>query len=235
MPNMNGIAEPICIAPGPPHVDLSTRPSILDDGSTTTEFVKKNMTDAHIANSMFEVLSLAINTASATCGPITKMLVLEFGVFKGISTNYIANLLPYSTVYGFDSFKGLPEDWRDGFPAGTFEFADDTYKLLKLQENIRLVVGWFDETLPSFIEHHTEPIALLHIDADLYSSAKTIFNLLKNQIVPGTVIVFDEYFNYPGWEEGEHKAFTEFIEETNRKFRYLTYNNLHEQVAVQIL
>lgn len=42
-------------------------------------------------------------------------VALEFGVGKGESTRIIAEHMP---VIGFDSFTGLPEDWRDGFPKG---------------------------------------------------------------------------------------------------------------------
>jgi len=47
--------------------------------------------------------------------------------------------------------------------------------------------------------------------------------------------VFDEYFNYPDWEKGEFKAFQEFITKTGRKYLYLTFNHLHEQVALKIV
>lgn len=52
------------------------------------------------------------------------------------------------------------------------------------------------------------------VTIDLYSSAKTILTLLKKQIVTGTVIQFDEYFNYPSFELHELKAFHEFLDET---------------------
>jgi hypothetical protein len=54
------------------------------------------------------------------------------------------------------------------------------------------------------------------------------------RIKSGTVIVFDEYFNYPGWQGGAFKAFKEFIAYSGLSYEYLTYNRLHEQVAVQI-
>ena len=40
-------------------------------------------------------------------------LVLEFGVASGSSITGIAGEMPHRTVYGFDSFEGLPEDWTD--------------------------------------------------------------------------------------------------------------------------
>lgn len=103
----------------------------------------------------------------------------------------------------------------------------------QVNENVRLVKGRFNETLPEFVKEHTEPCAFIHVDCDLYSSTKTIFDNLKNQIVSGTVIAFDEYFNYPGWQEGEYKAFMEYVEENNIEFEYIARTD-YEQVAVRI-
>lgn len=50
-----------------------------------------------------------------------------------------------------------------------------------------------------------------------------------------TVIVFDEYFNYDGWRQGEFRAFQEFVTEANLGYEYLTYNHRHQQVAVRII
>lgn len=78
-------------------------------------------------------------------------------------------------------------------------------------------------------------ISYLHIDSNLYSSAKTIFNFIGDRIVVGTIIVFDEYFNYPGWQNDEFKAFNEFIVENKLTYEYLTYNGNGEQVALKII
>lgn len=48
------------------------------------------------------------------------------------------------------------------------------------------------------------------------------------------MIVFDEYFNYSGWREGEFKAFQEFVARENLEFEYLNYNRKAEQVSVRI-
>ena len=157
-------------------------------------------------------------------------LYLEFGVYKGHSIKIIAENKPDKIVYGFDSFEGLPEDWRQGFLKGSFNVNG---ALPEVKENVQLVKGWFDETLPNFVKEHSEPCAFIHIDCDLYSSTKTVFNELKNKIVNGTVIVFDEYFNYIGWEHGEYKAFKEFLEETGLTCEYLSYTAT-EQAAVKI-
>src|SRR5436853_463234 len=69
----------------------------------------------------------------------------EFGVYQGASLRYIANQVPGVTVYGFDSFRGLPKAWN-GFPAGTF-----ATKVPPITKNTRLVIGWYNETLPYFV------------------------------------------------------------------------------------
>jgi hypothetical protein len=94
--------------------------------------------------------------------------------------------------------------------------------------------GWFCDTLPLFLDEHIESVRFLHVDCDLYSSTKTIFSALADRLVSGTIIVFDEYFNYPGWQECEYKAFMEFVS-TGRHFEYLAYNCRSEQVAVRLL
>jgi hypothetical protein len=58
-------------------------------------------------------------------------------------------------------------------------------------------------------------------DSDIYSSARTIFECLGKRIASGTVIVFDEYLNYPNWERHEHRAWQEFLVESGRRARYL--------------
>jgi hypothetical protein len=59
--------------------------------------------------------------------------------------------------------------------------------------------------------------------------------LCKDRIKKETVVVFDEFFNYPGWQDGEYKAFNEFICENKLEYKYIGYNKYSEQVAVKIL
>lgn len=157
--------------------------------------------------------------------------VLEFGVFRGGSIRIISEKFPGKSVYGFDSFEGLPEEWRPGFPEKTFDMRG---VMPNVPANVVLVKGWFDQTLPIWNRQNSDIVSILHIDCDLYSSTKTIFQELSDKIVDGTVIVFDEYFNYPGWENGEFKAFQEWIRSSSRTYRYLAVNVKHEQVAVEI-
>jgi predicted O-methyltransferase YrrM len=156
-------------------------------------------------------------------------LVMEFGVASGRTTNHLAGVVPNETIFGFDWFKGLPETWRPGFEAGTFAQATPA-----VRGNVTLVPGLFEQTLPSFLAAHAGPVSLLHIDCDLYSSTVTILTNLASRIVPGTIIVFDEYFNYPGWRQHEFRAFQEFVTDNNRQYRYLGFVAHHQQACVVV-
>ena len=100
---------------------------------------------------------------------------------------------------------------------------------------MELVVGLFSETLPEFVENHSASCAYIHVDCDLYSSTKTVFDCLNHKIMTGTIIVFDEYFNYPSWKDNEFKAFQEFVADNAVRYEYIGYVPEYEQAAVRIL
>ncbi len=156
---------------------------------------------------------------------------LEFGVFTGGTTRFIAKRLDPNIVYhGFDSFEGLPEDWS-GFVLGKAAF-DVGGKLPKVPANVALYKGWFENSLPVWLANNSGPVAFIHIDCDLYSSTKTIFDLLGERLQAGTIMLFDEYFNFPGWRQHEHKAFIELVSAKGLKVSYLAY--ARQQLAVRI-
>lgn len=138
---------------------------------------------------------------------------LEFGVWNGNSINFIASKIqPTQIIYGFDSWQGLPEDWvtlNRVHPAGSYS---TNGTLPNVAANVKLVSGWFESTLPQFVLEHPEPTAFVHIDSDLYSSAKTVFTHIGPSLVKGSVVVFDEWFA-TGCED---RAFKEFLEEANK-------------------
>ena len=196
-------------------------------------FVKQYLTKAKCFDIDAEVIKYA-------CEQITfDGFILEMGVCTGRTINFIAALNPRKVIYGFDSFCGLPESWnaRTDFdiPKGFFAFKDSRQRPPVLH-NVRLVVGLFQDTLPRFRQEilGNAPISLLHIDCDIYSSTKTILSELRNNIVEGTIILFDELYNYPGYEHHEFKAFQEFLESQNKVAEYIAFNTKWEQVAVRI-
>ena len=148
-------------------------------------------------------------------------------------------------VHGFDSFQGLPEEWNNGqrddngshlFPAGTFDLGgvvptlSHVRNLLKLthhdSENVELHPGWFQDTVPTFLDNHRAPVAFVHADADLYGSTITFLEELCNRqlLVKGTVITFDEYSNFEYWQYGEYQAWTEIVEAYALEFQYICYH-----------
>ena len=157
-------------------------------------------------------------------------LYLEFGVAYGGSINWLARHSE-RTIHGFDSFEGLPEDWSGRHEAkGAYSLQG---QLPEVEANVRLYKGWFEETLPGFLVQNTEPAALIHIDCDLYSSTQYLLTQLEKRIRAGTIIIFDEYFNFISWRQHEFKAFQEFVQRNSIDYEYIGWS--YQQVAVRIL
>ena len=187
----------------------------------SVELVRKRMPTAQGVESSREVLSIALSQV------MPQGHCLEFGVFKGGTIRFIADRLPHRTIHGFDSFQGLPSRWT----GDAFNFDAKGQPSIG-RPNVQLHAGWFSDTLPPWLANNSGPAAFIHVDSDLYESAKCVLELLEPRIVPGTVIVFDEYFNYPGWTEGEHRAFIELEERAGLTCEYLAYARF--QVAVVV-
>jgi predicted O-methyltransferase YrrM len=157
-------------------------------------------------------------------------LVLEFGVAGGTTLQIIVEAAGADRrVVGFDTFTGLPETWRTGFPAGEFgQIAPPQI------DGAELAVGLFEDTLPGFLAANDGQIAFIHLDADLYSSTKTVLDLVDDRLAPGAVLLFDEFFNFPGWQQHEFRAWSEFVARTGRGFDYLAYTANNEQVVIRL-
>jgi hypothetical protein len=146
-------------------------------------------------------------------------LYLEFGVFEGRSLRWWSHNLSQSgaKLVGFDSFEGLPEDWRPEIPAGHFRTSgppqiDDS--------RVSFQVGWFEETLPKFtVPDHDQLI--LNVDCDLYSSASTVLRWVEPYLRPGTLIYFDEFPD----RDHEMKAFNELCARSSRQFKPVAIAN----------
>ena len=153
--------------------------------------------------------------------------VLELGVFKG------ASLIQWATfrellenensrkIIGFDTFGEFPDvravegdkkfvkDWNETFQ-GEFLSEDELLKSLKLKnfKNIELVKGDICKTLPDYLKKNAQmKLALLHIDTDVYEPGRIGLELLYDRVIPGGLIVFDDY----GVVEGETRAVDEFF------------------------
>jgi hypothetical protein len=188
----------------------------------TVDYVRAHMAGAVAVETARQALDLALRHLPADGH------VLECGVYKGGTIRYIAARVSRREVHGFDSFAGLPESW-----AGNTSGFDAKGRLPKVPANVRLHRGFFSESLPPWLASHDGPVAFLHIDCDLYASTRDIFQALGPRLTAGTIVVFDEYFNYPHWQQHEFKAFQEFVAAHGVTYEYLAYARL--QVVVRIL
>ena len=150
--------------------------------------------------------------------------ILEFGVYKGGTIELLRNRLPEKyKIYGFDSFEGLPEDWQGTVCTKGFFCTHGQIPNIK---NVTFFKGWFEDTIKEYLKNANN-ISLLHIDCDLYSSTKTIFNNLYPYIKSGTIIVFDEwiYNNNQNCNDHEQKAFYEYVEQHKINFEMIEFND----------
>jgi hypothetical protein len=135
--------------------------------------------------------------------------VVECGVGKGRTLLYFSFLSHQEgkkrKIYGFDSFEGFPEPATEdtsyrapkkGEWSGIS--TDDIISTLKtaglpndfITSQVTLVKGFFNESLKKY---DGSPIAILHVDADLYESYKDVLTALYPKVIPGGVVLFDEY------------------------------------------
>ena len=190
----------------------------------SVDYIDRHMGDAVGFDTQKELLDYAL-TQSPAAGHY-----LECGVYSGGTIRHIARRKPDATIHGFDSFEGLPEAWG-GFTLARHSFSRGG-RLPRVPRNVALYKGWFSATLPEWCRKLDGAIAFLHIDCDIYSSTHDILESLSERLRPDTVIVFDEYFNYPGWERHEFKAWQEFVARRGIEYDYIAY--ARQQVMVRI-
>lgn len=160
---------------------------------------------------------------------------LELGVFKGQCARFLHARMPADrTLYLLDSFEGLPEDWLGTWNKGAFALAPEDIPVFEAA-NVEVVRGWFSDTVEGVAARLQAPLALIHADADLYSSTLEALAGLDTRIAPGTVILFDEYFMQAGNEfrDDEHRALLDWCERCDRDFEYL-WKSEWVQVAVRV-
>ena len=156
-----------------------------------------------------------------------RVLYMEFGVFDGQGTRYWSNILrhPGSHLHGFDSFEGLPELW-EGTDRGKGCFSTKGATPQIDDARVRFFKGWFQDTLPTY-KAPPHDVLIINLDADLYSSTAYVLSCLRDLIVSGAYIYFDE-FNH---RFHELRAFDEFIRETGTKFSLVGATKTLEHVA----
>ncbi len=160
--------------------------------------------------------------------------IIECGVAGGGSLMLMASILDQHNVtnrrcVGFDTFEGMPaptaQDTANGIPANHTGWGHGTCSsggvqrirsMLEtngLTDRVELIKGFFEDTLPIFCQRMIDEgrtIALLHCDADWYSSTKCITDHLWDLMSPGGLIQIDDYGHWDGCRKAIDEALTRF-------------------------
>lgn len=166
--------------------------------------------------------------------------VVEFGTCTGFTARHLCDLMATrdfdAELYLFDSFEGLPETTGTA-DDGSYEVSDQKvwykgsmavppgYELKILEalrqvrpaDRIHLVKGYFEHTLESNLPR--EKCSLVHVDCDIYTSAKYVLTRLaeRDLFQDGCVVMFDDYnCNRANPNMGERRALAEFLRENPR-------------------
>jgi len=158
-------------------------------------------------------------------------LVLEFGVYHGLSLRQLARRVS-GPVHGFDSFEGLPEAWKSDEPVGSYSAHG---RLPRMPSHVKLHPGWFKDSLPVFVAEQTEKVRLIHIDCDLYSSTRTVLNEIYPLLRIGSILVFDEFLGYPGYERHEFCAWHQFSKEFKVNYEYTGFTLMTRKAVLRII
>ena len=124
---------------------------------------------------------------------------------------------------------------RGAWKKGHFALAQE--EIPTFSERCRVYKGWFKDTLPDFVTKQQRPLAFIHADADLYQATIEVLEHCDKLIVPGTIILFDEYAmkDKTGiFKDDEHRALVDWANRCDRSFVYL-WRTSHIQVAIRVV
>lgn len=152
---------------------------------------------------------------------------LEFGVSAGNSIRYWSSVNQHSEsrFIGFDSFKGLPERWGDRGKgaygtSGRPPHCDDP--------RVSFVAGWFQDSLDGFLlDFRLRSRLVVHADADLYSSTLYVLTRIDPLLVPGSIVIFDEFSDV----QHEFRAFEDYCTAYRKSWRVLAATGRFDAVA----
>jgi len=163
----------------------------------------------------------------------------EFGLWRGKTFLYAHELkrryrCEDLRLLGFDSFEGLPQvdDNRDNIWApGQFACSEAELRKILRRAGVRdsdyeLVPGYYERSLNDGLHERLtgRSAAIVYIDCDLYVSAKLVLNFIRRYLVNGTIVCFDDFYNYKGNpDQGEQKALSEFLAQ-NRELDFAAWS-----------
>lgn len=146
--------------------------------------------------------------------------LVEFGIFQGHWINRFWEMAEglglRRRIYGFDSFQGLSDPhpefdfgfWQTGQYTCSFEDVARNVKLAS-RPNIKLIPGFFSESLQSPEALLAGPFSFARIDCDIYEPALECLRYLSGRLSDGAILVFDDWPHERGF--GEQRAFEEWL------------------------
>jgi O-methyltransferase len=135
--------------------------------------------------------------------------LIETGVWRGGACIFMRAVLKAymdssRTVWVADSFRGLPPPNPERYPAdaGDRLFQEEALRVSLeqvqanfrkyglLDDQVRFLVGWFSETLPTA---PIERLAVMRLDGDLYESTMDGLHALYPKLSVGGYVIIDDY------------------------------------------
>ena len=136
--------------------------------------------------------------------------------------------------FGFDSFDGfdnLSDSEKHPFYIDeqfktSFDFVNKKVSRLskKYSLDAYLIKGFLKDTLSEgSSKYGIQKARIIFIDLDIYTPSIQALLFCKDLIQEGTVLIIDDFFSYRGsLNNGSARAFNEFKELTNYKFREIS-------------
>jgi len=151
--------------------------------------------------------------------------IVECGIGAGNTLRLICQLFSTRKIFAIDSFKGFPEGQsidgrgRSKHPPGkipsSYYTETDVTKLFNINNIDGVIIpGFFSDTLPT--QYPGNPIALLHLDCDLYKSYISALSLYQ-YVTNGGIVAFDEYLDKK--YIGATKAIKQFLKRERKKIQ----------------
>jgi hypothetical protein len=156
--------------------------------------------------------------------------VVEFGVYTGAVTRRLHPLLPKRLYHAFDAFLGVPKGMALSVGQDSFTLGG---KIPDLPKDVIVHAGWFTDTIPEYLAKFGNPVALAYIDCDLYESVKTVLDGITGRLQVGSILIFDDWYNFPNWQEHSYRALNEMILGSTLKFRPIGWSTTDHAVAFQ--
>lgn len=149
-------------------------------------------------------------------------VIVECGTWRGGMAAGLIEVGGAQRRYLFcDSFEGLPpardidgeaaKRWQadTGSPrfynncAASLQEFEGTLRRTNISfDQVTIKKGYFADTFPTF---QTPPVSILRLDADWYDSTMQCLDKFWEDVIPGGLVIVDDYFVYDGCSRAVHE------------------------------